>query len=120
MEDFAAAICSVGAAAIMRLHRNLEEFVNVNDSVDCKALYEMDAVQHVVNSTKYPAFICVAGWNDPRVPVWQMGRYAGALQNASVSGKPVLIKVNYDNGHFTGDKNVTFANFANQYAFMLW
>jgi prolyl oligopeptidase len=52
--------------------------------------------------------------------VWQSGKFAGALQNASVSGKPVLMKVNYDNGHFTEDKNITFANFADQYAFILW
>ena len=30
------------------------------------------------------------------------------------------MKVNYDNGHFTEDKNITFANFADQYAFILW
>ena len=30
------------------------------------------------------------------------------------------MKVNYDNGHFTEDKNVTFANFADQFAFALW
>ena len=30
------------------------------------------------------------------------------------------MKVNYDNGHFTEEKKVTFANFASQYAFMLW
>jgi prolyl oligopeptidase len=28
--------------------------------------------------------------------------------------------VNYDNGHFTEDKDVTFANFADQYAFVMW
>jgi prolyl oligopeptidase len=43
-----------------------------------------------------------------------------AVQNARDSGKPVLMKVNYDNGHFTEEKTVTFKNFAGQYAFMLW
>ena len=28
--------------------------------------------------------------------------------------------MNYDNGHFTEDKRVTFRNFANMYAFCLW
>ena len=32
----------------------------------------------------------------------------------------MLMKVNYDNGHFTEEKTVTFKNFAGQYAFMLW
>ena len=30
------------------------------------------------------------------------------------------MKVNYDNGHFTEEKSVTYRNFANQFAFALW
>jgi prolyl oligopeptidase len=123
---FAAAICNVGCANTMRAEFssngpvNVPEFGTVKDSLECKALYEMDGVQHVVNNTKYPAVICVGGWNDPRVVAWQPGKFAAALQNASASGKPVLMKVNYDNGHFTEDQDVTFANFADQFAFVLW
>ena len=32
----------------------------------------------------------------------------------------MLLKVNYDNGHFTEEKIVTFKNFAGQFAFLLW
>ena len=123
---FAAAICNVGCANAMRLEFtsngpvNTPEFGTVKDSVECKALYEMDGVQHVVAGTKYPAVICIGGWNDPRVVAWQPGKFAAALQNASTSGKPVLMKVNYDDGHFTEDKSVTWANFADQFAFVLW
>ena len=123
---FAAAICNVGAANAMRFEftangpGNVPEFGTVKDSVECKALYEMDGVQHVAKGTKYPAVICVGGWNDARVPAWEPGKFAGALQNASSSGKLILMKVNYDNGHYTEDRNVTMANFANQYTFVLW
>jgi prolyl oligopeptidase len=123
---FAAAICNVGCANTMRGEFssngpvNVPEFGTVKDSLECKALFEMDGVQHVVNNAKYPAVICVGGWNDPRVVAWQPGKFAAALQNASASGKPVLMKVNYDNGHFTEDQDVTFANFADQFAFVLW
>ncbi len=123
---FAAAICNVGAANAMRFEftangpGNIPEFGTVKDSVECKALYEMDGVQHVVKGTKYPAVICVGGWNDARVPAWEPGKFAAALQNASTSGKPVLMKVNYNNGHFTEDRNVTMTDFADQYAFVLW
>jgi len=58
--------------------------------------------------------------NDPRVIAWQTGKFAGALQNATSSGKPVLLKVNYDDGHFTEDKSVTYRNFASMFAFALW
>ena len=84
------------------------------------ALYEMDAMHHVRQGVTYPAVINVGGWNDPRVIAWEPGKFAAALQHASTSGKPVLMQVNYDNGHFTEDKAVTFRNFANMYAFALW
>ncbi len=123
---FAAAICNVGCANAMRMEFgsngpvNIPEFGTVKDSTECRALFEMDGVQHVVAGTKYPAVICVGGWNDPRVVAWEPGKFAAALQNASTSGKPVLMKVNYDNGHFTEDRSVTYANFADQFAFVLW
>ena len=123
---FAAAICNVGCANALRLEFssngpvNIPEFGTVKDSIECKALYEMDGMQHVKKDVKYPALMCVAGWTDPRVVAWQPGKFAAAVQNASSSGKPVLMKVNYDNGHFTEDKEVTFANFADQYAFVMW
>lgn len=123
---FAAAVCNVGVANAMRGEFtsngpvNIPEFGTVKDSVECKALYEMDGTQHVKDGVKYPALMCVGGWNDPRVVAWEPGKFAAAVQNASTSGKPVLMKVNYDNGHFTEDKEITWANFADQYAFMMW
>jgi prolyl oligopeptidase len=99
---------------------NVPEFGTVKDPNDVAALYEMDGVAHVKPGVKYPAVLGVGGWNDPRVPAWQPGKFVAALQNASKSGKPVLMKVNYDNGHFTEEKLVTFKNFAGQYAFLLW
>jgi prolyl oligopeptidase len=123
---FAAAISNVSCSNALRMENspngpvNAPEFGTVKDSVQCMGLYEMDAFQHVVPGTKYPAVLCVGGMNDPRVIVWQPGKLAAALQSASTSGKPVLMQVNYDNGHFTEDKKVTFRNFANMYTFALW
>ena len=123
---YAAAICNVGCANAMRLEFtangpvNIPEFGTVKDSIECRALYVMDGMQHVVSGTKYPALIGVGGWNDPRVAPWEPAKFVAAVQNASTSGKPVLMKVNYDNGHFTEDKSVTWANFADQFAFVLW
>ncbi|MDU0370548.1 prolyl oligopeptidase family serine peptidase [Hymenobacter endophyticus] len=123
---FAAAISNVSCSNALRMENspngpvNTPEFGTVKDSVQCMGLYEMDAFQHVKPGTKYPAVLCVGGMNDPRVIVWQPGKFAAALQAASTSGKPVLLQVNYDNGHFTEDKKVTFRNFANMYAFALW
>jgi prolyl oligopeptidase len=123
---FAAAVVNVGCANAMRMEFslngpvNIPEFGTVKDPVECAALYEMDGVQHVVKGTKYPAVMGVGGWNDPRVMAWEPGKFVAAVQNATTSGKPVLMKVNYDDGHFTEEKTVTFRNFAGQDAFLLW
>ena len=123
---FGAAVCNVGVANAMRVEFspngpvNTPEFGTVQDATEAQALYEMDGVQHVQPGVKYPAVLGVAGWNDPRVVPWQPGKFVAGMQAASTSGKPVLLKVNYDNGHFTEEKIVTFRNFAGQYAFMLW
>lgn len=123
---FAAAISNVGISNVLRFELtpngpgNLPEFGTVKDSTEYLALYEMDAFQHVKDGEKYPAVLCVAGMNDPRVIAWQPGKFAAALQNATTSGRPVLMQVNYDNGHFTEDKTVAFRNFANMFTFGLW
>ena len=123
---FRASVCNVGCANAMRMEFspngpvNTPEFGTVRDETECKALYEMDGVAHVQKGMKYPALMGVGGWNDPRVPVWEPGKFVAAIQSASTSGNPALMKVNYDNGHFTEEKVVTFRNFAGQTAFLLW
>lgn len=123
---FAAIVCNVGVANALRVEFspngpvNTPEFGTVQDATEAQALYEMDGVQHVQPGVKYAAVLGVAGWNDPRVVPWQPGKFVAAMQAASTSGKPALLKVNYDNGHFTEEKIVTFRNFAGQFAFMLW
>jgi prolyl oligopeptidase len=122
---FAAAVCHVGVANAMRHEFRPfgpfdTEFGTVKDPVECQALFEMDGVQHVQKGVKYPAVMGVGGWNDPRYPAWQPGKFVAALQAATASEKPVLMKVNYNNGHFTEEKIITFKDFASQYAFLLW
>lgn len=123
---FAAAISNVSCSNALRMENspnglnNTLEFGSVKDSVEANALYEMDAFQHVKEATAYPAVICVGGMNDPRVSVWQPAKFAAALQHASSSGKPVLLSVNYDNGHFTENKEISYRNYAEMYSFALW
>jgi prolyl oligopeptidase len=123
---FAAAVVNVGVANALRAEFtpngpvNTPEFGTVKDPVEAKALYEMDGLQHVQPGVRYPAVLGVGGWNDPRVAPWQPGKFIAAVQQATTSGRPALLLINYDNGHFTEEKSVTFRNFASQYAFALW
>jgi prolyl oligopeptidase len=123
---FAAAVVNVGIANVMRAEFspngpvNTPEFGTVQDPTEVKALYEMDGLQHVMPGIRYPAILGVGGWNDPRVAPWETGKFVAAVQQASTSGRPALMLVNYDDGHFTEEKSVTYRNFANQFAFALW
>jgi len=123
---FVAAVVNVGVANALRAEFspngpvNTPEFGTVKDPVEARALYEMDGLAHVHAGVRYPAVLGVAGWNDPRVAVWEPGKFVAAVQQRSASGRPALLLVNYDNGHFTEEKSITFRNFANQYAFVLW
>ncbi|MEX2232458.1 MAG: prolyl oligopeptidase family serine peptidase [Cyclobacteriaceae bacterium] len=96
------------------------EFGTVKDSVEAMGLIEMDAYLQIKQGVAYPAVLAVGGINDSRVPVWQPGKFAAAMQRASSSGKPVLLQVNYDSGHITEEKFVGYRNYANMYAFALW
>lgn len=123
---FAAAVCNVGISNALRMEftpngaNNTKEFGTINNAVECKALYEMDGVAHIKKGEKYPAVLCVAGWNDPRVIPWQPAKFAAMMQLNTATSKLALLKVNFDNGHFTEDKNVTHLDFAHQFGFVLW
>ncbi len=49
-------------------------------SANAQYSYQMNGMQHVVKGTKYPAVICIGGWNDPRVVAWQPGKFAAAMK----------------------------------------
>jgi|SRR5450755_3730311 prolyl oligopeptidase len=123
---YGAAICEVGVANAMRNEfspngpANIPEFGTVKDSIECRGLFEMDGVQHVVKDVSYPAVICSGGLNDPRVLIWEPAKFAAALQNNSSSNKPVLLKVNYNSGHGIDNLSIAFLNAANLFAFAYW
>ena len=80
----------------------------------------MDAKSKVIKGTKYPAVFVRSGMNDARVVPWMPAKFAAVLQNSTASNKPVLLYVNYGNGHFTSDVDVSYKEFADMVAFSLW
>jgi prolyl oligopeptidase len=71
---------------------------------------------------KYPAIIIYAGANDQRVVAWQPAKLAARFQAATTSGKPVLLRVDYDAGHtgFDATRKQEELNYADRIAFALW
>ena len=62
----------------------------------------MDGYLKVKDGVKYPAVLLVHGANDTNVVPWMSAKMAARLQAASVSGKPVLLRLDYDAGHGGG------------------
>ena len=52
-----------------------------------------------VAAKPYPAILATGGLSDPRVTYWEPAKWAARLREASISGQPVLLKINMDAGH---------------------
>ncbi len=65
--------------------------------------------------------LLTTGVTDPRVAAWEVGKMTAALQAASTSGKPVLMRVDFDAGHGIGStRRQTDELQADLFAFVLW
>jgi prolyl oligopeptidase len=124
---FGAALIRVGDSDSLRSElmasgpANIPEFGTVKEPDGFKALYGMDAFQHVKPKTAYPAVLLTTGVNDPRVAPWQAAKMAARLQASTSSGKPVLLRVDYDAGHGMGStKTQRDEEMADEIAFLFW
>jgi prolyl oligopeptidase len=124
---FAAVISGAGALDTLRAEftpngvPNIPEFGSVKTEDGFKALREMSTLEHVKDGTAYPALLLTGGINDPRVEIWESTKVAARVLAASTSGKPVLLRLDYDAGHGIGNtKKQQLEERADMYAFLLW
>lgn len=125
---FAAALDVVGASNAFRMEftpngpPNVPEFGTQKNEIGFKALYAMDAYEHVVPGTAYPAVMLITGYNDPRVASWQLAKFTARLQKATTSGRPVLLRVDYDAGHgfLAASRKQSEELLTDEYSFLLW
>ena len=125
---FAAALDNVGMSDDLRAElqvngpANIPEFGTVKDEQGFHHLLSISGYHRVKDQTAYPAVLLTTGINDPRVDPWQMNKMTARLQAATSSGRPVLLRVDYDAGH--GGIGATRTQHTNlltdQYSFLLW
>jgi prolyl oligopeptidase len=101
---------------------NVPEFGSPKTLPGFQALYTMDAYQHIVKGVKYPAVMALTGINDPRVAPWQPAKFVARLQAASTSGRPVLLRVDYDAGHglLAASRRQTIDLLTDEFSFLMW
>ena len=98
---------------------NIPEFGSVKTERGFKDLLAMDAFHKIKPGVKYPAVMLTHGINDPRVEPWLSAKMAARLQAATTSGKPVLLRIDYDAGHGIGNsRKQVNEEFADMLAFI--
>jgi prolyl oligopeptidase len=124
---FGAAIDEVPVSDSLRMELeengvpNIPEFGSVKSEEGFKGLLAMSSYHAVKDGTPYPAVLVTTGINDPRVDAWQAAKMAARLQAATSSGKPVLLRIDYDAGHGIGStKKQGYEERADVIAFLLW
>lgn len=102
---FAAVIINVGKLNAVRSElgfngeNNAKEYGTVKDPEEFKWLLEMDSYNHIKKGESYPSTLITTGMNDSRVPPWHSAKFAALLEEYSVSKNPILLKINFNNGH---------------------
>ena len=122
---FAAALDVVGVSNALRAEftpngpPNIPEFGTVTNETGFRALYAR-SYEHVI-STPYPAVMLVTGFNDPRVASWQLAKFAARLARATTSGRPIMLRVDYDAGHgfMAASREQSEQLLTDEYAFLL-
>ncbi|MGG1943415.1 prolyl oligopeptidase family serine peptidase [Trinickia sp. NRRL B-1857] len=100
---------------------NVPEMGSTATEAGFHGVYSMSAYAHIHDGTPYPAVMFTTGANDPRVSPWHMLKMTARVQAATSSGRPVLLRVDYDAGHGIGSSvKQTADRFADEWAFALW
>jgi prolyl oligopeptidase len=97
------------------------EWGAISDPAGYRALKSIDSYQAVKDGTPYPAVLLTTGVTDPRVAPFHVAKMAARLQAATSSGKPILLRVDYDAGHGIGStRSQQDREAADTYAFLMW
>jgi prolyl oligopeptidase len=126
-ELFAAVIDGVGWSNPLRYvaeqngYGEEPEWGAISQESGYRALKSIDSYQAVRDGVAYPAVLLTTGVTDPRVAPFHVAKMAARLQAASKSGKPILLRVDYDAGHGIGSTRAQQdKEAADTYAFLLW
>lgn len=100
---------------------NWPEFGDPNTETGYRSLHAMGSYGKITDGTPYPAVMLIHGVEDPRVAVWQSSKAAARLQQASSSGRPVLLRLDFEAGHGMGSTQSQInTERADLISFMLW
>jgi prolyl oligopeptidase len=107
-EVFAAVVCRVPVADMLRYHRFtvgrfwISEYGSADDPAQFEYLYRYSPYHNVRDGVRYPAMLVMTAETDDRVAPGMARKFAARLQAASAGEAPVLIRIEPRAGHGAG------------------
>ena len=94
------------------------EYGTVKDSIEFRGLLNMDPYLNIRSGVPYPAVLVMPSYKDDRIPLWDSGKYIAKLQNSEGTNNPILMDVDYENGHeTTGDYDESIHRYSKIFSF---
>jgi prolyl oligopeptidase len=97
------------------------EYGSVSDPAQFRTLYAYSPYHHVKKGTPYPAVLLITGEGDTRVDPSHARKMTAMLQNATTSGRPVLLLYDSKSGHSSSlSTPAEVEQTSNELTFLLW
>lgn len=105
---FKAVICAVPLLDMVRYHKFLiarywiPEYGNAEIKEDFDVIIKYSPYHNIKLGVNYPSMMVKAGENDTRVDPLHAKKFAAALQNLESQSNPILLFVDFESGHGSG------------------
>jgi prolyl oligopeptidase len=124
---FRAVVCQVPLLDMVRYHKFLiarlwiPEYGSADDPAQFKWLYAFSPYHHVKDGTAYPAVLIEAAESDSRVDALHARKMAARLQAATVSERPILLRLETRAGHGQGKPRAKMLDeLTDTWSFLFW
>jgi prolyl oligopeptidase len=96
------------------------ELGSVHVPLQQAAVLSVDPYAQVKDGLAYPAILLTGRLHDSHAPVWQTAKMAARLQAATTSGRPVLLRVSFDESADGPTRAQRDSDAADELSFLLW
>lgn len=79
------------------------EYGSIENKDEADFLIKMDPYLNLSSENNYPPTLVISGFKDDRIPISDAGKYIASLQSFKHSKHPILLDINYDDGHSGND-----------------
>ena len=114
---FKAATCAVPLLDMIRYHKFLiarywiPEYGDPDKKEDFQNILQYSPYHNIRMGVNHPTTLIIAGENDSRVDPLHAKKFAAALQNNPGQVDPILLYINYDSGHGSGQSTEQLIDF---------